>query len=201
MPNRTSPPIRTARRKSAHVDYYTLRTIANRVQSLLAAADIQVDIDLERGLDHGAWNPLLLMYPHADIPVVELSIQPERNAQRHYQIGQALSSLRKENILIIGTGNLTHNLGEAFHGHHSKTPSWVTLFSQWVSDRVAESDIAGLVDWQKSAPYARENHPTPEHFLPLFIALGAAGIPLHAKLLHEGTALGILAMDAYAFGE
>jgi len=175
--------------------------LANRVQSLLAVAGIESGIDPQRGLDHGAWNPLLLMYPYADVPVVELSIQPERNAQRHYQIGQALSSLRKENVLIIGTGNLTHNLGEAFHGHHSKTPSWVTLFSQWVSARVAESDIAGLLDWQKLAPYARENHPTPEHFLPLFIALGAAGIPLHAKLLHEGTALGILAMDAYAFGE
>lgn len=175
--------------------------LAHRVQSLLTAANIKVAVDPARGLDHGAWNPLLLMYPQTDIPVIELSVQPQRDARWHYNIGQALGALRKDNVLIIGTGNLTHNLREAFRGQHSETPSWVTVFSQWVAERVAESDIASLLDWQTLAPHALENHPTPEHFLPLFVALGAAGIPLHAKHLHEDTALGVLAMDAYAFGE
>jgi 4,5-DOPA dioxygenase extradiol len=76
----------------------------------------------------------------------------------------------------------------------------VTAFAAWVTEHVAKDDIASLLNWQALAPYARENHPTPEHFLPFFIALGAAGIPLQAKHLHEDTALGVLAMDAYAFG-
>jgi 4,5-DOPA dioxygenase extradiol len=174
--------------------------LANRVQSLLTAAGFKADIDPTRGLDHGAWAPLLLMYPQADIPVIELSVQPERNARWHYDIGQALTPLRKENILIIGTGNLTHNLREAFLGHHSETPPWVTAFATWVAEHVAEGDVASLLDWQTLAPHARENHPTSEHFLPFFVALGAAGIPLQAKHLHEDTALKVLVMDAYAFG-
>ncbi len=185
---------------------YTLRypvsgnpALANRVQSLLAVAGFKAAIDPTRGLDHGVWNPLLLMYPVANIPVIELSVQPKQDTHWHYRIGQMLAPLRKENILIIGTGNLTHNLREAFRGHHTKTPPWVTAFAEWVANCVAKGDIASLLDWQTLAPYARENHHTPEHFLPFFVALGAAGSPFQAKHLHEDTALGVLAMDAYAF--
>ncbi len=174
--------------------------LANRVQSLLTASGFKTGIDPVRGMDHGAWNPLLLMYPRADIPVIELSVQPKHDASWHCKIGQALAPLRKENILIIGTGNLTHNLREAFRGHHSETPLWVTAFAEWVAEHAAKSNIADLLNWQTLAPHARENHPTPEHFLPFFVALGAAGTPLQARHLHEDTALGVLAMDAYAFG-
>jgi len=174
--------------------------LAHRIHSLLEAAGFKAGIDPVRGLDHGVWNPLLLMYPKADISVIELSVQAGRDAHWHYRIGQALIPLREDNILIIGTGNLTHNLREAFRGAHSATPSWVTGFAEWVADRVAESDIASLLAWQTLAPHARENHPTSEHFLPFFVALGAAGIPLQSKHLHKDTALSVLAMDAYAFG-
>ncbi len=174
--------------------------LARRIQSMLTDAGFSAGVDATRGFDHGAWNPLLLMYPHADIPVIELSVQPHKDARWHYHIGQTLARLRTENILIIGTGNLTHNLREAFRGHHATTPEWVSAFAKWVAERVAEEDIESLLDWQTSAPYARENHPTPEHFLPFFVALGAAGTPLHAKRLHDDTAMGVLAMDAYAFG-
>ena len=175
--------------------------LAHRVQSLLADAGIKAGIDAARGLDHGAWNPLLLMYPDAKIPVVALSVQPQKNAKWHYQIGQMLAALRKENILIIGTGNLTHNLREAFRGNHTTTPRWVTAFAQWVGACVEKGDVESLLNWEKLAPHARENHPTPEHFLPFFVALGAGDIPLQAKHLHEDMAMGVLAMDAYAFGE
>lgn len=174
-------------------------TLATRVQSLLVAAGFKASIDHIRGLDHGAWNPLLLMYPQADIPVIELSIQPMQDARWHYQIGQALASLREENILIIGTGNLTHNLHEAFRGHYEETPLWVTEFADWVSKSIAEGYIESLLDWKNLAPHAQKNHPTPEHFLPLFVAMGAGGIPFHAEHLHEDTAMSVLAMDAYAF--
>ena len=172
--------------------------LAERMRALLTKVGFNASIDAKRGLDHGAWNPLMLMYPNADIPVVELSVQPHRGAHWHYQIGQALLPLKEKNILIIGTGNLTHNLREAFRGHQ-QTPAWVSEFAKWVEERVRQGDIESLLDWEHLAPYPKNNHPTPEHFLPFFVALGAANTPLQAKHLHEDTAMGVLAMDAYAF--
>jgi 4,5-DOPA dioxygenase extradiol len=174
--------------------------LAKRIQSLLIAEGFKAGVDPARGLDHGAWNPLILMYPQADIPVIEMSVQSGRDAHWHYNIGQALASLRKDNILIIGTGNLTHNLHEAFKSHHTEIPFWVTSFATWVAQCAAEGDIASLLNWQNVAPHARDNHPTPEHFLPFFVVLGAAGVPLYAKRIHEHTSLGVLAMDAYLCG-
>jgi len=174
--------------------------LAKKVQDMFVDAGVQAGVDAERGLDHGAWNPLLLMYPLADIPVVELSVQPNYDAKYHHKIGQILAPLRAENILIIGTGNLTHNLREAFRGNHKTTPIWVLEFADWVAKKLAQGDIESLLDWENSAPHALKNHPTPEHFMPFFVALGAGGLPLLAKRLHDETALGVLAMDAYSFG-
>lgn len=173
--------------------------LASRIQSLLKDTGVDARIDTEYGLDHGAWNPLLLMYPAADIPVIELSVQPKRDARWHYHIGQALAPLKQEGILIIGTGNLTHNLREAMRGGHTSTPTWVSEFATWVQERVANGDSESLLDWQTLAPYAKQNHPTPEHFLPFFVALGAGHTPMQASHLHQDTAMGVLAMDAYAF--
>ncbi|MDE3016774.1 MAG: dioxygenase [Pseudomonadota bacterium] len=175
--------------------------LAEHIQLLLTKAGFKAGIDPTRGLDHGAWNPLLLMYPAANIPVIELSVQPERDAQWHYQIGQALSPLREEEVLVIGTGNLTHNLREAFRGHHVQTPSWVSVFARWVADKVEKNDTESLLNWKHLAPHARENHPTPEHFLPLFVALGAAENVSQVKRLNVEMAMGVLAMDVYAFGK
>ena len=174
--------------------------LAQRVQALLHKAGFNAGIDPVRGLDHGAWNPLLLMYPAADIPVIELSVQPQRDAEWHYRIGQALAPLKDEHILVIGTGNLTHNLREAFRGHHVQTPSWVSAFAEWVADKAIHHDITSLLNWQALAPHAQQNHPTPEHFLPFFIALGAAGENAKAERLNVEVAMGVLAMDVYKFG-
>jgi 4,5-DOPA dioxygenase extradiol len=173
--------------------------LATRLQTILGDVGIKAEIDPARGFDHGAWNPLLLMYPKADIPVVELSIQPHRDAKWHYTIGQALAPLRAENILIMGTGNLTHNLREAFRGQHKNVPQWVRGFAEWIAEQVKTHNVDALLDWQTRAPYARENHPTPEHFLPFFVALGA-GQKNKAEHLFSNVSLGVLAMDAYAFG-
>jgi 4,5-DOPA dioxygenase extradiol len=140
--------------------------LASRIQGMFQSSGVESTLDPTRGLDHGAWNPLLLMYPQADIPVVALSVQPQRDAALHYRIGQLLEPLRHENILVIGTGNLTHNLQEAFRGHHPSTPGWVSGFAGWVEGRVAESDTESLLNWQQKAPHALQNHPSPEHFLP-----------------------------------
>lgn len=173
--------------------------LAARVKDLLISAGFAAGIDEGRGLDHGAWNPLLLMYPDADIPVIQLSVQPRRDANWHYKIGQALAPLRQEGVLIIGSGNLTHNLYEAFRGKHKVTPDWVTDFASWVGQQVEIGNIEALLNWQEIAPYVKENHPTPEHFLPFFVALGAASSPLQAKRLNANISLDVLAMDAYSF--
>jgi 4,5-DOPA dioxygenase extradiol len=173
--------------------------LAARLRSLLTGASIATDVDAKRGLDHGVWDPLLLMYPQADIPVVEISVQPGRDANSHYKVGQALAALRDEGVLIIGSGNLTHNLREAFGKRHSQTPSWVTAFAEWVSDRVANDDTASLLEWQRLAPFAQQNHPTAEHFLPFFVALGAGKDSPGSHRLNKETAMGVLAMDAYVW--
>lgn len=173
--------------------------LSNRIVTLLNAAGIDTDTDHHRGLDHGAWNPLMLMYPAADIPVVQLSVQPHHDARWHYEMGKAIAPLREDNILILGSGNLTHNLREAFRAHHDAPPSWVTEFSQWIATHVSSGNINSLLHWA-SAPHALKNHPTPEHILPFFVAMGAGGTPLHAQRLHDSIDLGVLAMDAYSFG-
>jgi len=171
--------------------------LAARIQKLLEQAGIQAAIDEKRGLDHGAWDPLIVMYPSADIPVLEISVQPGRDASWHYRVGEALAPLKDENVLIIGSGNLTHNLSEAFRGHQQQAPAWVAAFAEWIADRVKDEDVQSLLDWQRVAPYAQQNHPTPEHFLPFFVALGAAKNSESAQRLNKELALGVLAMDAY----
>lgn len=173
--------------------------LAARVGELLSKAGFTPAIDPSRGFDHGVWEPLLVMYPDATIPVLELSIQPAQDARWHYRIGEALAPLRKENILIIGSGNLTHNLREAFRGQHAATPAWVGEFANWIAAKIEAGDIVSLLDWQHLAPHARQNHPTPEHFLPFFVALGAAGGASKAERLNQEVAMGVLAMDVYAF--
>jgi len=172
--------------------------LAEQLRILLEHAGIQAEIDPERGLDHGAWNPLLLIYPQADIPVIQLSLQPKKDAVWHYKIGQTIASLAKQEVLIIASGGITHNLYQALSVHHKTTPSWVSEFANWVQENTLNGDVETLLDWQ-NAPYAKENHPTSEHFLPFFVALGAASKPLNAKLIHKSNMLGVLAMDAYSF--
>jgi 4,5-DOPA dioxygenase extradiol len=155
--------------------------------------------DPARGLDHGAWSPLILMYPAADIPVVQLSVQPHRDAAWHYEIGRRLAPLRNEGILIAATGNATHNLRAAFTGNYESAPPEVAEFTAWVQDALAKHDHDRLKAWETEAPYAAWNHPTPEHFLPLFTALGAAGPDADARLLHDSVDFGVLAMDSWLF--
>jgi 4,5-DOPA dioxygenase extradiol len=173
--------------------------LARRMEELLKGGREAARIDPARGLDHGAWSPLLLMYPQADIPVVEISVAPHRDARWHYHIGRLLAPLREEGILILGTGNLTHNLREAMRGHHASAPGWVSEFAQWVAENTENGNVEALLQWETLAPHAHRNHPTAEHFLPFFVALGAAGDSFHATRLHQETTLGVLAMDAYAF--
>ena len=177
--------------------------LAERVQGLLRAAGICPGIDAQRGLDHGAWVPLLHMYPQADIPVIQLSVQPELYARHHLAMGRALAPLRDEGVLIIASGHMTHNLRDYFrHSGQQSVAEYAASFRNWVDAQIMGNHFDALQNWESDAPGARQAHPSTEHFLPIFVAIGAAlgnGETLQAERLHEGFEGGVLAMDAYRF--
>lgn len=174
--------------------------VAQRAATLLAEAGIAVGRSDMRGLDHGAWVPLALMYPEADIPVAQVSIVRGASPAEHVRIGRALTQLHDEGVLVIGSGSLTHNLHE-FRGQPLDTaaPAWVSKFGAWMKARLDASDHAALAGYRTLAPHAERNHPTEDHLLPLFVAMGAAGESAKAERLHASFEYGILAMDVYAF--
>jgi len=172
--------------------------LAERVVALLGDAGIPVAVDRRRGLDHGAWVPLRLMYPAADIPTAQFSIQLERDALWHYRLGAALAPLRDEGVLILASGGAVHNLrGLARQG--GPAPDWARQFDEWLATALAEGREAELLDWTRRAPNSREAQPSPDHFLPLFVALGAAGKGARGERLHQGFTLGSLSMAAFRF--
>jgi len=172
--------------------------LAARVSALLGEADIACAVDGERGLDHGAWVPLRLMYPAADVPVIQLSIQPERDATWHHRLGAALAPLRDERVLVLASGGAVHNLRSvAWHG--GPAPPWATEFDDWLADTLAAGREAELLDWTRRAPHPHQAHPSTDHLLPLFVALGAAGKGARGERRHRGFTLGSLSMAAYQF--
>ncbi len=151
-------------------------------------------VPVERGLDHGAWVPLSLMYPQAEVPVVSLSLPTDWSNAELAALGERLAALREEDVLVIGSGSLTHDL-RSLNALEAPVPDWVSEFADWVHARLTEGDRDALLDWQH-APGALANHPTPEHFQPLLVAMGAGG---RAERLHRSVEHGVLAMDTYAF--
>jgi 4,5-DOPA dioxygenase extradiol len=175
--------------------------LAARTAELLNSADMGPVKFEGRGLDHGAWVPLMLGYPAADIPVAQLSINPKETPAYHFNMGEALRPLRDEGVLILASGNLTHNLSE-FRGQpiDAEPPEWVRKFDEWASWAIAEGRVEDLLNYRTLAPEAVRNHPTDEHLLPLFVALGAGTLTTPGRHLHKSYTYGVLAMDAYAFG-
>ncbi len=174
--------------------------VAERAAQLLQQADIPVQLDDKRGLDHGAWVPLSIMYPDVDIPVAQISLQPERDPLWHLELGGALRPLRDDGVLIIASGAITHNLHAVFrHPQNEPTPKWVTEFCDWIAAKISEGDLDALCNYRALAPHAAQNHPTDEHLLPLFVALGAASKADDAQRLNRVATYGLLAMDIWLF--
>jgi 4,5-DOPA dioxygenase extradiol len=172
--------------------------LADRAAELLRAAGLSPALDPARGLDHGAWVPLRSIYPAADLPVTQLAIQPRRDARWHFQLGEALSPLRRENILILASGGAVHNLRDlAWDG--GGTPDWARRFDDWLAEAIADGETEALLDWQRAAPEARRAHPSDDHFLPIFVALGAAGRGVRGRRIHQGFSLGSLSLAAFRF--
>jgi 4,5-DOPA dioxygenase extradiol len=175
--------------------------LAARIARTLAAAGFPARLDKDRGLDHGAWVPLLLAWPAADIPVLELSVQSHLGPEHHFKIGAALAGLRQEGVLIIGSGSFTHDLSRFRPNAELGAPESpdVTAFSAWMDAHIRAADLASLIDYRSLAPHAAEQHPTEEHLLPLYTAYGAAGASPAVTRLHHSVEFGFLSMDSYMF--
>ena len=208
-----APTVSTARRPETIHDFYgfpeelyRLRypapgapDLARRAAGLLREAGLDCAIDETRGLDHGAWNPLLLIFPEADLPVAQLSVQSRRGPAAHLALGRALAPLRAEGVLVMGSGGAVHNLRQ-FHADRKTPAPWAIAFDDWLAERIATGDDDALVNYRAVRADGHLAHPTDEHFLPLFVALGAGnGAP--GRALHRSFAHGSLSMAAYAWGE
>lgn len=175
--------------------------LAREAAALLDAADLPAQTR-PHGLDHGAWVPLLLMFPQADVPVAQLSIQPHRDPAHHFAVGRALRPLAEEGVLIVGSGQITHNLRAAdFGAKPGDADPRVAEFTDWFETRLAERDIEAVLDYRRRAPHAALMHPTDEHLLPVYSALGAADDDYSLDIQSLGTFQRALAMTNYVFRE
>jgi 4,5-DOPA dioxygenase extradiol len=174
--------------------------LALQIAHMLDRAGLSPQLDPVHGLDHGAWVPLRLLYPQADIPVVPLSIQPNLGPAHQYAVGRALAPLREQGVLVIGSGSITHNLHDFRAGFSEEREApYVRPFINWIEQQMKAGDVDALLDYRRQAPFAERAHPTDEHLLPLYVALGAAGEDASAQRIDAGIDLGFLAMDMYRF--
>lgn len=171
--------------------------LAGDIARQLSAAGLPTELDAQRPFDHGAWVPLSLMYPHADIPVLQLSLPSHEGPELQTRVGRALSSLREQGILLIGSGSITHNLGElSWRAGPDLVRPWAREFRDWMVEKLEADDQEALHQYRRLAPSAVRNHPSEEHLLPLFFARGAGGA---FSVVHSGFTYGALGMDIYRF--
>lgn len=172
-------------------------SIASKVEEKLTSKGIKVNKDLTRGLDHGAWTLLQHLYPKADVPIVQVSINSDLSVQDQIKIGDALKTLGDEDILIIGSGNTVHNLSLVDFEAVS-SDSWAEGFDDWLINRLKENDFNSLYNYKDLAPYADLAVPTTDHIIPLFIALGSSSL-LIPRVIFRSYELGNLSQLCFEF--
>ncbi|CAI8956968.1 4,5-DOPA dioxygenase extradiol [Pseudomonas frederiksbergensis] len=171
--------------------------LATEVVELLKTDGLPARIDAKRPFDHGVWVPLSLMYPQADVPVVQVSLPTRGGPALQTSVGHALASLRERGVLLIGSGSITHNLRELdWHAGPESVEPWAKAFRDWMIEKLEANDEAALHDYRQQAPNAVRNHPSDEHLLPLYFARAAGG---EFSIVHQGFTMGALGMDIYRF--
>ncbi|MCB2251056.1 dioxygenase [Pseudomonas chlororaphis] len=171
--------------------------LAAQVAQLLRADGLPAQLDDQRPFDHGVWVPLSLMYPQADIPVVQVSLPSRMGPALQTRVGHALSGLRQQGVLLIGSGSITHNLRELdWHAGPESVEPWAKAFRDWMIEKLAADDEPALHDYRRQAPHAVRSHPSDEHLLPLYFARSAGG---DFSIAHQGFTMGALGMDIYRF--
>ncbi|RON16456.1 DODA-type extradiol aromatic ring-opening family dioxygenase [Pseudomonas frederiksbergensis] len=172
--------------------------LAAEVVERLKADGLPARIAPQRPFDHGVWVPLSLMYPQADIPVVQVSLPTRGGPALQTRVGHALASLREHGVLLIGSGSITHNLRELdWHAGPESVEPWAKAFRDWMIEKLEANDEAALHDYRQQAPNAVRNHPSDEHLLPLYFARAAGG---EFSVAHQGFTMRALGMDIYRFG-
>lgn len=171
--------------------------VASKVEDKLTKQGIKVKKDLIRGLDHGAWTVLQKLYPEADIPVVQVSINSSSPIEEQIKIGNALNTLGNEDILVIGSGNTVHNLRFVDFDKKSED-SWAKEFDDWIISKIKDNDLSSLYNYKKLAPHANLAVPTAEHFVPLFVALGSS-LELNPKIIFRNYQFGNLSYLCFEF--
>jgi 4,5-DOPA dioxygenase extradiol len=170
--------------------------LAQEVLALLAAAGMPAQPDAKRPFDHGTWVPLMHLLPKANVPVVQVSLPSGAGPREVYAMGAALASLREQGVLVMGSGSMTHNLAEFFGGEREPA-AYVLEFSRWIESKLVAGDTEALFNYRSQAPHAHRAHPSDDHFLPLFFALGAAGTTARPDYVSREVMYGMLAMDAF----
>ena len=179
---------------------YPARTdaaVIDEVDAALTAAGVPHARDPRRGYDHGVWIPLLLAFPKAEVPVIQLSLRYGATARENFALGQALAPLREKGVLIIGSGATVHNL-RAIGREGSPAPDWAQAFDAWIVQGVIGGDVETLLAFPQAPAEARVAHPTPEHLMPLYAAMGAGGGK--GEVLHRSFSWGSIGMTSFAFG-
>ncbi len=171
--------------------------LAEAAARLLADAGFRVGVDSQRGLDHGAWVPLLHLKPDANVPVFQVSMPLDLDTHGALRLGRALAPLRDQGVLVVGSGSLTHNLYE--YRRDVRDPEYAERFAAWIDAAVMAGDADALVAYRQRAPQAERAHPTEEHYLPLVVAFGA-GDSGAATRIEGGMTDAILSMDSFAWG-
>lgn len=172
--------------------------LAETVVAQLRDQGYQAACDPRRGLDHGAWVPLRYLFPHADVPVMQLSMPASLEPDSAWRLGQALAPLAEAGVLIVGSGSLTHNLYE-FRMGSDEEADYAWEFVHWARQAVRAHDKAALVDYLRRAPQGRRAHPTPEHYLPLLVAAAAGTPEAEVEVLEGGMSHAVLSMESYLF--
>nr|WP_298686978.1 class III extradiol ring-cleavage dioxygenase [uncultured Dongia sp.] len=176
--------------------------LAARVVVLLEAGGYKPQTSSDRGLDHGVWSPLILAYPQSGIPVVQLSLMHNRTPADHVALGRLLAPLREEGVLIVASGGAVHNLRALDWNNRTGITEWADVFDQWLGDKIAAGDLDALSDYRAQAPNATAAHPSEDHIMPLFVALGAAAgkdATAPGKQLHRSFTFGSLSMSSYGW--
>lgn len=172
--------------------------LAKKIQNLFSQQGIESQIDSTRGIDHGAWVVLKLLYPKADIPVVVLSVNPSLTPEEQYNMGKVLVGLREQDVLVIGSGGTVHNLRRVNWGS-SNAEDWAVQFDDWLQEHIEKWDVAALKDYERKAPFAKEAVPRNEHFIPLILAMGAADRTRKATLKYRAYQYGNLSLLCWQF--
>ncbi|WHY85660.1 class III extradiol ring-cleavage dioxygenase [Neobacillus novalis] len=176
--------------------------IAKEIEGLFTESGVPFEFDTQRGLDHGAWIVLRLLYPNADIPVISMSVNSRLTPEEQYKIGKTLSALRAQDILVIASGGTVHNLRAVKWNDNGQVDQWALEFEDWLAYHLEKWDLTTLFKYDSLAPNAEIAVPPygSEHFIPIFYAMGAADDSRNATLLHRSFRYGNLSHSVWQFG-